>query len=955
MHSKPRRFAAALLAVLFVATCSSNAFGQSNAADAAINGYVRDAEGGVLPGAIVNVRNTRTNVVSTATTDDQGHYHFPLLQIGEYDLSAALDGFATYERRGILLDVGRQVRLDVTLSLRAVTETVTVVGDAAVVDATPAAIQGIVNERAMRTVPIVSRNIYNMNLQAPGVKGLPSSGFGTTQMLFGGTNRSTWTADGLDNTSRAGSKQIRLVINTPESVEEMQTVSSGFSAEFGRAAGGLININTRSGSNQLHGSFMALDRPNAWAARPALAAAKPDEAPWKMAAGTLGGPIERNRLFFFGQYEYNPYQAPRPVTIAPAAAAAIGLTADETGNGPFGETFHTAMAKTTFQLNARNSGFLRYTRFTNDSPANGSGGLTVVGRSVLFTDRMNGIGGQLATIVTTSLRNELRSGFSRRSQLREPENNPAANAAFVDITGVANFGGNPLSVTSSVESSAQVVDNVSYTHGIHFIKSGFDYQTTSFDNMAALTRQFVFQGLAAVNGARGAVSALDQYLLTRAGQIDPATGKPYNYTQLRQSFGERETARRFHFLNAFVEDEMRLSSNVTLNAGLRYEYIVWPVLDAEAPFELSRTIPADGNNVAPRVGVSWLPSGDTKTVIRGGYGLYFDTPSLGLALNAAQINGRRLLDYVIPGTDAAAPQFPNYLTTAEAVFASKPTITGFAPDFSIMFAHQANLQVERELRRDLAVRVQYSFLATRDGTYAHDVNLGPAVGTLSDGRPIYQGNTNRPDPRFAAMNLFASDSTSRYHGIDIGVVQRFSHGVQFSGTYGVATARSGGEQDGAAISDPSNVATDYGRRNGDLRHAFVFNGLWSPTLAALEGFDFSMALFYNSGFPINVQAGVDLNRDLVLNDRPIGVTRNSLDGPDYLQSDIRVARRFPVGGATIAVMVESENVFNRFNPSCSTDGGCTGAVVNVATASDLGRVTSARAPRTIQFGARLTF
>lgn len=943
------------MACLSVTANLPAALAQSNAADAAINGYVRDTDGGVLPGAAVTVRRTRTNVVSNTVTDSQGHYRFPLLQIGEYDLIVSLDGFANYEQRGILLDVGRQVRLDVTLSLRAVAESVTVVADAAVVDATQAAIQGIVNERAMRTLPIVSRNIYNMNLLAPGVKGLPSSGFGTTQMLFGGTNRSTWTADGLDNTSRAGSKQIRLVINTPESVEEMQTVSSGFSAEFGRAAGGLININTRTGSNQFHGSMMAFDRPNAWAARPALTAAKPDEAPWKMAAGTIGGPIEKDRLFFFGQYEYNPYKAPRPVTIAAANAAAIGLTAEETGNGPFGETFHTAMAKATFQVNPRHSGFLRYTRFTNDSPANGSGGLTVVGRSVLFTDRMNGLGGQLATIVSPSLRNELRSGYNRRSQLREPENNPAQNASFIDIAGVANFGGNPLSVTSSLESSGQIVDNVSYSRGIHFVKAGLDYQSTSFDNQAALTRQFVFQGLTAVPGVRGAVSALDQYLLTRDGRIDPATARPYNYTQLRQSFGERETARRFHFLSAFVQDEVRLSSSVTLNAGLRYEYIVWPVLDADAPFELSRTIPSDGNNVAPRVGVSWLPAGDTKTVIRGGYGLYFDTPSLGLALTAAQSNGRRLLDYVIPGTDAAAPQFPNYLTTAQANFASKPSITGFSPDFGIMFAHQANLQLERELRRDLALRVQYSFLATRDGVYSRDVNLGPAIGSLADGRPIYQGNTNRPDARFAAINLYESKSTSRFHGVDIGVVQRFSHGVQFSGTYGVATAKSGGEQDGMAISDPSNLAADYGRRNGDIRHAFVFNGLWSPTVAVLQGFDFSTALFYNSGFPINVQAGADLNRDLVLNDRPLGIARNSLDGPDYFQADVRVARRFPLGSATIAVMVESENVFNRFNPSCSTDGGCTGAVVNIATAPDLGRVTSARAPRTVQFGARVTF
>jgi hypothetical protein len=955
MFSKCRLLLAAGLSVAFLTTSTAPLFAQSNAADAAIDGYVRDSDGGVLPGATVTARNTRTNILNSATTDERGHYRFPLLQIGEYELTVNLDGFATYTQRGIVLDVGRQVRLDVTLSLRALAETVTVVADTPVVDATQAAIQGVVNERAMRTLPIVSRNVYNMNLLAPGVKGLPSSGFGTTQMLFGGTNRSTWTADGLDNTSRAGSKQIRLVINTPESVEEMQTVSSGFSAEFGRAAGGLININTRSGSNQIHGSFMAIDRPNAWAARPPLAAAKPDEAPWNMAAGTIGGPIEHDRLFFFGQYEYNPYKAPRPVTITPSNAAAIGLTPAETGNGPFGETFHTAMVKTTFQMNPHNSGFLRYTRFTNDSPANGSGGLTVVGRSVLFTDRMNGIGGQLATTLSTNLRNELRSGFNRRSQLREPENNPAPNAAFIDISGVANIGGNPLSTTSSVEASAQVVDNLSYSRGIHYVKSGIDYQTTSFDNMTALTRQFLFQGLPAVAGVRGAVSPLDQYSLAQLGRIDPSTGRPYNYSQLRQSFGERETTKRFHFFNAFVQDEIRVSPKVTLNVGVRYEYIAWPELDPQAPYELSRAIPKDGNNLAPRVGVSWLPAGDTKTVVRGGYGLYYDTPSLGLALNAAQVNGRRLLDYVIPGTDPVAPQFPNYLTSALQAFVTRPTITGFASDFDIMFAHQANVQLERELRRDLALRVQYSYLGTRNGIYSSDVNLGPAIGALADGRPIYQGNTNRPDTRFAAINLFESRSTSRYNGLDVGVVQRFSNGVQFSGTYGVSRAQSAGEQDGGALSDPSNLSTDYGRRNGDITHSFVFNGLWSPSFALLSGFDFSTAIFYNSGFPINVLAGTDLNRDLVLNDRPLNTERNSVDGPSYFQTDVRLMRRFPVGGATLALMVESENVFNRFNPSCTTDGGCTGAVVNVATAADFGRVTSTRAARTIQFGARLTF
>ena len=541
----------ALLAAVQL-TSGAAAFAQSNATDAALEGYVRDADGGALPGAVVTVRSVHTNIFTNTTTDERGYFRFALLQIGDYELAVTLDGFGDFHQTGVVLNVGRQVRVDVKMAIRALQETVTVVADAAVADASQVAIQGVVNERAVRTLPIVSRNLYNLSLQAPGVKGLPSSGFGTTQLLFGGTNRSTWSADGLDNTSRAGSKQIRLVINTPESVEEMQTVSSGFSAEFGRAAGGLINIITRSGANQTHGSAMAFDRPNSWSARPPLAATKPDEAPWKMLAGTLGGAVRRDRVFFFGQYQYNPYVKPSPVTISAANAAALGLGAEQVGNAPFGETFHTALAKVTYQLNPRNSGFLRYSRFTNDSPANGSGGLTVVGRSVLFTDRMYGVGGQLATTVSPNLRNELRAGFNRRSQLREPENNPSASAAFSNINGVANIGGNPLSVTSSVEASTQVVDNISYTRGLHFIKTGIDYQTTTFDNVAGLTRQFVFQGLPAVVGSRGAVSALDQYLFAAAGRIDPSTGRPYNYSQLQQSFGERETAKRFGFVNVFV-------------------------------------------------------------------------------------------------------------------------------------------------------------------------------------------------------------------------------------------------------------------------------------------------------------------------------------------------------------------------------------------------------------------
>ena len=187
------------------------------------------------------------------------------------------------------------------------------------------------------------------------------------------------------------------------------------------------------------------------------------------------------------------------------------------------------------------------------------------------------------------------------------------------------------------------------------------------------------------------------------------------------------------------------------------------------------------------------------------------------------------------------------------------------------------------------------------------------------------------------------------------MLQRFTHGVQLSATYGWGTAQSAGEQDGSAISDPSNLERDYGRRNGNLTHSFVGNGLWSVSSGLLRNFDFSATVFYNSGFPVNVASGIDLNKDLVLNDRPLDTPRNSVDGPDYLQADVRIARRFVLGATTLAMIVESENLFNRFNASCSTDGGCTGAVVDIATVTDFGRVTSARNARTVQAGARITF
>jgi hypothetical protein len=256
---------------------------------------------------------------------------------------------------------------------------------------------------------------------------MPTSTFSTTQFTFGGTERSQWNLDGLDDTQHGGNRQIRLIIVTPEAIAQTQTLSNGYSAEFGRAAGGQVNVVLKSGTNQFHGSALGQWRPTDLQAIPTLATAQPSRS-WNDEAFTLGGPIIKDRLFFFGQFENNPYTLPNIITITPANAGLLGLTSDEIGTAPFGETYRTLVGKVDYKLNEKNSGYVRYARFTNHQPNNDSG-LSIVDRGSRYLDHQNGGGIQFATILSNSMLNELRVGTIQRDTADYPVVNspPAAS------------------------------------------------------------------------------------------------------------------------------------------------------------------------------------------------------------------------------------------------------------------------------------------------------------------------------------------------------------------------------------------------------------------------------------------------------------------------------------------------------------------------------------------------
>ena len=944
--------------VLTFLVAAGTLFAQANAVDAALEGYVRDNSGGAVTGAKITVRNMDTNITSETVSLADGYYRIPILKVGSYSATISANGFKEYTQTGIILNVGQKGRLDFNMQIGSVSESIEVRADVPMADTGAAAVGSVLSRKEVEDLPIVSRNIYNFHLLSPGVQGLPSATFGTTQFTFGGTERSSWNLDGLDNTQRGGNRQIRMVITTPEAVEEMQVLANGYSAEFGRAAGGQVNVILKSGSNAFHGSGLFLYRIRDLQARPSLAAVNPERT-WHDEAFTIGGPIKKDRVFFFGQFENNPYTLPNAITITAANATALGLPVNQTGTAPFGETYRTAVAKVNYKLNEQNFGYVRYNRFTNYQPNNASG-LTIPDRGNNFDDHMNGGGAQLATLFTPNLVNELRGGVIRRTQANAPVGQPDPNGAFINITGIANIGYNPLARTETTEQSTQIIDNVTWTHGRSTWKAGGEYQHTAFDILKAQNRAFTFGGLAAANG-RPAVTALNQYLNTVKGVVDPATGKPYTYTQFAADGGDPKLNIAFNFVNFFLQDEFRVTPRFTVNLGVRYEAILFPKLDPNAPYPLSRKIENDTKDFAPRIAFNWSPFKDSKTVVRGSYGLFYDVPSLSIFYTAAQVNGNRFLSFLIPGTDPQAPVFPNVPAINGSNFVVAPNINAFASGYKNTYQQQANFQIQREVIPSVQVTVGYNYAAMRHGLYSRNINLGAPVSFLADGRPVFGPKSAHPDQAFNQINLIESGANTNYNALFFNVSKRLTSGLQFAATYTYSHAIANNLGEGGASQDPTNLRRDFGNGDNDVRHYLVMQGLYEPRFSGsalrwVNGFEISSTAFYNSGYPINAVSGIDLNNDGNLNDRPLYRGRNDSTGPSIFQVDARLARSFTIRDRyRITGTAEAENLLNSTNANCSTSGGCTGAVINTATAPDFGRITSARTARNFQLGLKFTF
>ena len=679
------RVALMLMATFFaVINFRSHAMAQTSDVTSSITGVVHDVSGAAVSGASVKAIARDTGFVRTVQTREDGGFTVPLLTVGVYDMTVDAATFQRFQQNGIDVRLGYAAPVSVTLQTGSETQTVTVEANSSILNADTFDISDGLNQRSLENMPITSRNTFNLALLVPGLNGTRDDEFGNPTFAFGGLQRKAFLIDGIDNTQRGGPGRLGII--SPEDVKEIRVVAGAMDAQYGRTVGGIINFITRGGTNETHGEGLVLERRPGFISKPSLTqGAKPFQQ-WATFSVNVGGPILHDRLFYFISGEYEPEDGARPITITPANAAALGLAASELGNAPFKQRFQSYLVRFDYQANPNNDFYVRGSAYQTPSQFNTSGGLQTISSSNNFNDKDQTAAVQWSCIVSPKALNELRTGFLRRIFDRPPVSGTLGPT--IAISGVATLSSNTSAGQRYEEDQYNAIDDFSYSVGPHQVRLGTDIDTINVLSQDRLPFQYTFANLAL-------------YLNTIHGVINPATQKPYNYTSFTESFGNNIANHRTTPINFYLQDHWRVSDTLSLDYGLRWEYRIFPDLNQNAPLAISRTLPNDYHDFAPRLGFTYRPF--PNTVLRGGFGINYDTLNLRLISLVDRSNGQQVQTYTVNGTAAGAPQYPGAFTGPVSQFAVKTTVYGFDPRFRTQYADQMNVGLEQQVGTNYSI------------------------------------------------------------------------------------------------------------------------------------------------------------------------------------------------------------------------------------------------------------
>jgi hypothetical protein len=979
-----------LLLSLFALTFVTAVLAQSQLGTGAISGAVQDSTGAAVPDAQITITQAETGLVRTMKSSGAGQFLAPVLPTGNYRVRIAKTGFATQEQDGVVVNVGATASVAAVLLVGDVAQTVTV-NAASSIDAAETDVSSLVDRREISDLPINGRRYYDFALLTPGVA--RDGRFGLLSFRGTSGNFDNYMVEGNDD-NQAYFSENRGRYRAPstvsaDAVQEFQVGQGAYLAEFGRASGGSVNMVLRSGGNTLHGDAFYYYRDQSFAARDPLAAIKPPERRQQL-GGSLSGPIRSNRLFYFVNYDQQIRNFPlviqdltgaltsgKPTLPAnPTAAQQAQYNTDMTafsagvafvlkqfpGGAPGNLQSRTmgnniALGKIDYLISNSTtlSTFFNYMRSHGERAIQTPIVLGNVGRNGTDDVRIDSYNARLTTTLGPRRVNELRFQWSRDFEYEigdAPPPETYANGSGNFSFGLATF---LQRYALPDERRTQVVDNFSVTTGRHAFKFGGEgNRVNDFINNPT---QF---------------GGTYTYPSTLALGRDLVTPGAKNYTSFVQDFGLAKYNYSTVDFALFAQDQWKPVSRVTINYGLRWDKETMPVPFAPNPaIQETQHFPTDWHSVGPRVGVAWDVTGKGRTVVRGGYGMYYGRIPNGIVAYALQNTGltdpsKALVALTLQPTDANAPVYPNVLPSVPTNGSLSTTVTRLAGNFSRPRVQDFTIGIQQQLPWGLVLSASYARTYGDHLEVVVDSNL-PApqfqrAFQLPDGTtfqvPFSAGvirtaagatvsvNAARPDPTQGAINTNTSQGKSWYNGLLVDLRRRVARGVQVNGGFTWAKSENlagndngGGSAaetafNGGTPADQFNFASNRGLSPLDQRLRAVASVVWEPTRwRELRGFHFSAIETAESGRPVasfisigsipfltpdgNTYNGFGgIRGQGTSGDRNLlpTVPRNSVDAPANYKLDLRVTRAIRLTERLgIEVLAEAFNVFNHSN------------------------------------------
>ncbi len=919
--------------------------GHAQVVGASITGTVRDASGAGVPQAAITVRNLETGAERKVESDGEGHYAAPSVPVGHYEVIGQKEGFSTQSRSGIDLVIGQSTVVDLSLAVGEVHEQVAITDAPQTLNTTTQQISGLVSERQVKELPLNGRSFDELITLNPAVvnyTGQRSGSIGTSNSSPGNMfavaghrpQDNLFLLNGIEYT---GASEINV---TPggvsgqllgvDAVREFNVVSDTYGAEYGKRTGAQVSIVTASGTNQLHGSAFEFIRNSALDARNYFDQSDIPTFQRNQFGGSLGGPIVRNKLLLFGNYEgFRQNLGLSNVTLVPDNAARaqaapgvqplLALWPVENGpelGGGIAEAFNHPLqriredfgtTRVDDNISAKDSAFAVYT--IDDSAANTP---TINPLSTVNTSlREQVLSVQEQHIVSSNVLNTFRFGFSRGGYFftgETPVDLPGWVAdkpigALVIGGGTALNGASQISLAgtnagSNLRAARNLFtfdDHVYISHGRNQLEAGVWLQRLQSNSNLA---QYQYG-----QASFGSLSAFLQGTVTTFTVVPSPT-----------ELGWRSLEGA-----GFVQDTLRLRPNLELRLGFRFESTNgWNeaqdrasnyVFDANGVLETQPHVGSSAftDNRAkflpePRIGIAWTPSQNGGTVVHAGFGIYralLDSLDYRLDQNAPFNTTQSIKNVSISNL--------NFIPGAPAPAGSLVSPSGIQPDANTPTLLSWSLNIEQQIAHGTSLTFGYIGSHGYHQILSEDVNepipticpAAPCPSGLADGTVYYPKGAPYANPKLANSTTWISEGVSSYNGLIVDVNRRFNNGLQFRGVYtfsknldnGTAWNSSVGANAPGFVMYPAEPQLDYGPANTDVRHLAVLNGTYDlpfgngkPWLSGLSSWGERAVSGWSTSAIVNLQSGLPFTPQLGFNPSNNGDSRNPVRpsvNPDF--------------------------------------------------------------------------